>query len=75
MSRASRQCGIHRPRAVPGKVGSVQREEVYLRAGVADLRAPSGMLKIAYSTCVLRRVLDVVARPVPLPGHWWIEVP
>ncbi len=46
-----------------------------IRAGAADLQTPSGILKIAYSTCVLRRVLAAAARPIPLPGHWWIEVP
>ena len=46
-----------------------------VRAGSADLRASSGVLKIAYSTCVLRRVMGSATRPMPLPGHWWIEVP
>lgn len=46
-----------------------------VRAGQADLRTGAGLLKIAYSACVLRRAQALARNPFPLPGYWWWEVP
>lgn len=46
-----------------------------VRAGSADLRPGPGVLKIAYSACVLRRVSAGARSPFPLSGYWWWEVP